>query len=147
MTAPVLTPEMYLNSFMNILYWGLFFLSLLLLEYSWRALRVAAVSSSLTLTPPPPPLHLPLLPLIGQLCARPLHTWIQSHLVTIELLEGGVGHFLRAALLILPLASRRERTEKVFDTTGVELRSREEARAGGEDDESHGDAHLALLIL
>jgi len=88
-------------------------------------------------------LRLHLLPLIGQLCARPLHTWIQSHLVTIELLEGGVGHFLRAALLILPPASRRERAEKVFDrTTGLELRSREEARAGGEDDESHGDAHF-----
>ena len=62
----------------------------------------------------------------------------------IELLEGGVGHFLRAAVLILALpAPRRKRAEKVFDrTTGLELRSREEAGAGGEDDESHGDAHF-----
>ena len=61
----------------------------------------------------------------------------------IELLEGGVGHFLRAAVLILPSSSRREGAEKVFDLlTGVELRSREEARARREDDQSHGDAHL-----
>merc|ERR1719273_728102 len=49
-SCSLFTPEMYLNSFINIWLWGLFFLSLLLLFQDWRAFREATVSSSSSLS-------------------------------------------------------------------------------------------------
>merc|ERR1719384_2180541 len=63
-----------------------------------------------------------LLPLIGQLCASPFHTWILPHLVPVKLFESGVRNFLSATIIvIIRLVPTSKGAEKVFDS--LKLRS------------------------
>merc|ERR1719151_292775 len=78
-----------------------------------------------------------LLSLVGQLCARPFHTWVQPHLISVKLFESGVWNFLGATVLLLCVSSR-QRAEKVFDS----LKLRRSQGDAGKEDEGDGDAHF-----